>query len=208
VSSTQHYQIVYHNITACISPPYLLLTGHIMIAERNNRTPYSCYDITCEHCILTNCINNSRLLDQKKILIVKQSAFLMLPVQINGTWYDNPGVQPLLEIEKALARCKRVIGGLGCSSVVSACLACVKPWVRSQHQKRKDKKKRVIGLVIGGVLALVSLIASGVASTVTLSQSIQTAHYVNPLATNVSLILISQEAIHKKVETRLIPWNQ
>jgi hypothetical protein len=33
VSSTQHYQIVYHNITACISPPYLLLTGHVMIAN-------------------------------------------------------------------------------------------------------------------------------------------------------------------------------
>jgi hypothetical protein len=24
----------------------------------------------------------------------------------------------------------------------SACLACVRPWVRSQHQKRKDKKKK------------------------------------------------------------------
>jgi hypothetical protein len=31
-------------------------------------------------------------------------------VQINGTWYDSPGVQALLEIEKALTRQKRVIG--------------------------------------------------------------------------------------------------
>jgi hypothetical protein len=80
VSSTQHYQIVYHNITACISPPYLLLTGHVMIAKCSNRTLYPYYDITCEHCILTNCINNSRPLDQKRILIVKQPAFVMLPV--------------------------------------------------------------------------------------------------------------------------------
>jgi hypothetical protein len=48
VSLTQHYHIVYHNITACISPPYLLLTGHVMIAKGSNRTPYPYYDITCE----------------------------------------------------------------------------------------------------------------------------------------------------------------
>jgi hypothetical protein len=159
VSSTQHYQIVYHNTTACISPPYLLLTGHVMIAKCN-RSPYPYYNITCEHCILTNCINNSRPSDQKRILIVKQSAFVMLPVQINGTWYDNPRVQDLLKIEKALTR-----------------------------------HKRVVGFIIAGVLALVSLTASAVASTVALSQSIQTAHYVDHLTKNVSLTLISQEAI-------------
>jgi hypothetical protein len=106
VSSTQHYQIAYHNITACISLPYLFLRGHVMIATGSNRTPYPYYDVTCEHCILTNCINNSRHLDQKRILIVKQPAFVMLPVQINGTWYNSPGVQSLLEIEKALTRHK------------------------------------------------------------------------------------------------------
>jgi hypothetical protein len=96
---------------------------------------------------------------------VKQLAFAVLPVEINGTWYNNPGVQALLEVEKALTR-----------------------------------HKRVIGLIIAGVLALVSLIASAVASTVALSQSIQTAHCVNHLAKNVSLTLISQEAIDKKIE--------
>jgi hypothetical protein len=49
----------------------------------------------------------------------------------------------------------------------------------------------------------VSLIASAVTSTVALSQSIQTAHYDNPLAKNVSLTLMSQEAIDKKIETQL-----
>jgi hypothetical protein len=49
----------------------------------------------------------------------------------------------------------------------------------------------------------VSLIASAVSFTVALSQSIQTAHYVNHLAMNVSLTLISQKAIDKKIETQL-----
>jgi hypothetical protein len=57
-----------------------------------------------------------------------------------------------------------------------------------------------VGLIIAGVLALMSLIASAVASTVALSQSIQTAHYVNHLAKNVSLTLLYQEAIDKKVQ--------
>jgi hypothetical protein len=109
------------------------------------------------NCILTNYINNSRPLDQKMILIVKQPAFVMLPVQINGTWYNNPGVQALLEIEKVLTR-----------------------------------HKRVIGFIIAGVLALMSLIASAVASTVGLSQSIQTAHYVNHLGKNMSNTNISK----------------
>jgi hypothetical protein len=101
---------------------------------------------------------------------VNQPAFVMLPVQINSTLYDNPGVQALLEIEKALTR-----------------------------------HKRVVGLIIAGVFALMSLIASAVACTVALSQSIQTAHYVNHLAKNVSLTLISQEAIDKKVRHDLMP---
>jgi hypothetical protein len=40
---------------------------------------------------------------------VKQLAFVTLPVQINGTWNDNRGVQALLQIEKALTRHKRVM---------------------------------------------------------------------------------------------------
>jgi hypothetical protein len=65
VLSTQHYQITYHNITAYISPPYLLLTGHVMITKHSNKTPYPYYDITYEHCILTNCIDNLKPLNQK-----------------------------------------------------------------------------------------------------------------------------------------------
>jgi hypothetical protein len=69
------------------------------------------------------------------ILIINQPAFVILPILIIGTWYNNPRVQALLKIEKALTR-----------------------------------HKRVIGLIIAKILALVSLIASVVTSTVALSQ--------------------------------------
>jgi hypothetical protein len=77
------------------------LTGYIDTVKcTTEREPY--FEIRCEHCILTNYINNSQPLDQRRILIVKQRAFVMLPVHVNDTWYDNPGMQALLEIEKAL----------------------------------------------------------------------------------------------------------
>jgi hypothetical protein len=110
-SSTHNHEVVCHNITAYISPPHLLLTGDVDIAKRTTeREPY--FEICCEHCILTNCINISQRLDQKRILIVKQPAFVMFPVHVNNTWYDNPGMQALLEIEKALIRKERVVGPL------------------------------------------------------------------------------------------------
>jgi hypothetical protein len=62
-------------------------------------------------------------------------------------------------------------------------------------KKALIRLKSFVGLIIAGVLALVSLIASAVTSTVGLSQNIQTAHYVNHLSKNVSLTLLSQEAI-------------
>jgi hypothetical protein len=67
-----------------------------MIAKHSNRTPYSYYDITYEHCTLINCVNNSGPFNQKRILIMKQPAFVMLPVQINGTLYDNSGIQDFI----------------------------------------------------------------------------------------------------------------
>jgi hypothetical protein len=87
------------------------LTGDVDTAKpMTGREPY--FEIRREHCILTNCINNSQPLDQWRVLIVKQPDFLMLPVHVNDTWYDNPRMQGLLEIEKALIRKKRVVDSL------------------------------------------------------------------------------------------------
>jgi hypothetical protein len=66
-------------------------------------------------------------------------------------------------------------------------------------EKALIRKKRVVGLIIAGVLAPVTLITSTVASTVVLTQGIQMAHYVNNLAKNTSLTL--QENINSKIET-------
>jgi hypothetical protein len=89
VLSSHNSEEVCHNITACISPPYLLLMGDVNIVKCTaGREPY--YEIHCEHCVLTHSIKNSQPLDLWRILIVKQSAFVMLSLHVNDTWYDNP----------------------------------------------------------------------------------------------------------------------
>jgi hypothetical protein len=62
VSSTCNHEVVCNNITACISPPYALLTDYVdIVKHKPGREPYC--DIHCDHCILTNCIYNSQPLD-------------------------------------------------------------------------------------------------------------------------------------------------
>nr|KAF6418685.1 hypothetical protein HJG63_008733 [Rousettus aegyptiacus] len=64
-----------------------------------------------------------------------------------------------------------------------------------------SRQKRVIGLIIAGITALVSLIATTAA--VALSQTVQTAHYVNNLSRNVTIALGTQENIDNKLEQKL-----
>ena len=70
-------------------------------------------------------------------------------------------------------------------------------------EKALIRRKRVIGLIIAGIAALIALIASTVTAAVALSESIQTASYVNSLSKNVSLSLGYQEDIDMKLESRL-----
>lgn len=66
----------------------------------------------------------------------------MVPVHLNDSWYEDVGVQVLLELDHFLSR-----------------------------------KKRVIRMIIAGLAALVTLIASAVASSLVLTQSIRTTHF-------------------------------
>lgn len=63
--------------------------------------------------------------------------------------------------------------------------------------------RRVTGLIVAGILAIVSLIATAATAAVALSQTVQTAHYVNDLSRNVTLALGTQENIDRKLEQKL-----
>ena len=64
-------------------------------------------------------------------------------------------------------------------------------------------QKRFIRLLITGLVALVSLIVTATTAAISLSQSVQTAHYVNEMSKNISLALGTQEDIDRKLEQKL-----
>ena len=88
---------------ACVPHPYALLVGSVKIQPglRN-------YDVTCNNCTLTNCIRG--ITNQTRVLVLRQPAFVMVPVKINGSWYDERGLELWREVEGALMHYHRGIG--------------------------------------------------------------------------------------------------
>ena len=88
---------------ACVPQPYVLLVGSVNIQPglRN-------YDVTCNNCTLTNCIRG--ITNQTRVLVLRQPAFVMVPVKINGSWYDERGLELWREVEGALMCYRRGIG--------------------------------------------------------------------------------------------------
>jgi len=62
------------------------------------------------------------------------------------------------------------------------------------------RSKRAVGLIIAGIAALVTLIASATASAVALMQEVKTATFVNYLAKNVTNALCIQKGLDRRSE--------
>lgn len=56
-----------------------------------------------------------------------------------------------------------------------------------------QKKKKVVGMVIAGIVVIIFLIVTAVTTATALTQGIQTTHLVNALAQNISIVLKTQE---------------
>ncbi|XP_042831068.1 endogenous retrovirus group K member 13-1 Env polyprotein-like [Panthera tigris] len=69
--------------------------------------------------------------------------------------------------------------------------------------ERLHKTKRFLGLLIAGLIAAVTVIASATVSVISLNESAQTASHVNELAHNVSKVFATQERIDRKLEAQL-----
>ncbi|XP_037693316.1 uncharacterized protein LOC119534829 isoform X2 [Choloepus didactylus] len=66
-----------------------------------------------------------------------------------------------------------------------------------------QRKKRIIGAIILGITALISIIEAITAATTALIQGIHTANYVDNLSRNISLALAAQERIDQKLEAKV-----
>ncbi|XP_032199056.1 endogenous retrovirus group K member 13-1 Env polyprotein-like [Mustela erminea] len=66
-----------------------------------------------------------------------------------------------------------------------------------------SRKRRFIGMLIAGIGALITLIASATVSSFALAQTIHTADHVNALSQNISLALHIQQDVDQKLLARL-----
>nr|ABV71132.1 envelope glycoprotein [Ovis aries] len=87
---------------ACVPYPFVLIQGHVEITLSLN-----IYHLNCSNCILTNCIRG--VAKGEQVIIVKQPAFVMLPVEITEEWYDETALELLQRINTALSRNKRSV---------------------------------------------------------------------------------------------------
>ena len=87
---------------ACVPYPFMLIQGHI---ERT--LSLNIYHLNCSNCILTNCIRG--VAKGEQVIIVKQPAFVMLPVEITEEWYDETALELLQRINTALSRKERSV---------------------------------------------------------------------------------------------------
>ena len=61
-----------------------------------------------------------------------------------------------------------------------------------------------MGLIIAGIAALITLIASNTASAIALTQEVKTATFVNHLAKNVTNVLNIQEDLDRRLEQQIL----
>ncbi|KAB0337018.1 hypothetical protein FD754_025408 [Muntiacus muntjak] len=163
-SGQSKYGDVGHSVRypqACVPYPFMLLVGIINVTLEDK-----IYKIECMNCTLTNCIRGIDI--GNGIVVIKQPAFVMIPVNISETWYEESGLELWNKVRGALAR-----------------------------------PRRGIGLIVLGIVSLITLIATAVTASVSLAQSVHTASIVENLAKNTSIALGIQEDIDKKVEDRL-----
>ena len=87
----------------CVPHPYALLVRSVKI-----QPGLQYYNVTWKNCTLTNCVR--RITNQTRVLVLRQPAFVMIPVKINASWYDEKGLELWREVEGALMRYRRGIG--------------------------------------------------------------------------------------------------
>ena len=68
----------FKRVSACVKTPNLLLVGHVKITFVSSTV----FNVSCIACTLSNCVNV--LKSDKSVMVVYQSAFVLLPGSITG----------------------------------------------------------------------------------------------------------------------------
>ena len=56
------------------------------------------YNVICVSCFLSNCVDGNHYNNYKAVMIVKQAPYLMVPVKLEGQWFDDYVLKVLYEL--------------------------------------------------------------------------------------------------------------
>ena len=70
------------------------------------------YNVECVNCFISNCVARNDYSNYKAVMIVKQLPYLMVPVKLEGQWFDDYALKVLYEFNGLISRPKRFIAAL------------------------------------------------------------------------------------------------
>ena len=161
-------------VWACVHSPYAFLLAKNQSDLRVFKRK-TVYNVKCVNCFISNCVDENDYSNYKAVMIVKQPPYLMVPVKLEGQWFDDYALKVLYKLNGLFSRPKRFIAAL------------------------------IVGItaLIAGITALIAIIASVMVSAVALSKGVHTASFVDQLSKNVSIAFTTQEIINRKIEYKV-----
>ena len=69
------------------------------------------YNVICVNCFISNCVDGNDY-NYKAVMIVKQPPYLMVPVKLEGQWFDDYALNVLYELNGLISQPKRFIAAL------------------------------------------------------------------------------------------------
>ena len=70
------------------------------------------YNVECINCFISNCVDGNSYSNFKAVMIVKQPPYLMVPVKLEGQWFDDYALKVLYEFNGLISQPKRFIAAL------------------------------------------------------------------------------------------------
>ena len=98
-------------VRACIHSPYaflLAINGNDLGVFEGETV----YNVECINCFISNYVDGNGYSNFKAVMIVKQPPYLMVPVKLEGQWFDDYALKVLYEFNGLISRPKRVIAAL------------------------------------------------------------------------------------------------
>ena len=98
-------------VRACVHSPYAFLLAR----NRNDSRVFegeTVYNVYCVNCFISNYVDGNDYSNYKAVMIVKQPPYLMVPVKLEGQWFDDYALKILYELNGLISQPKRFIAAL------------------------------------------------------------------------------------------------